>query len=154
MARLNTAPKSTAKTHEGAPAFGHLKPIQQLRRSVLSCLLWEREFYEDGKSIADRISETAALVKPADLASLAIEARKVFNLRHVPLLLLDVLSRTGPDLMADTTFRVIDRPDEMAELLAVYWRNGRKTVPRQMRIGLQRAFAKFDEYRLAKYRNG
>ena len=151
MARLNVAAKSTAKTHEGAPAFGHLKPIQQLRRSVLACLLWENEFYEDGKSIADRISETAAIVKPAELASLAIEARKVFNLRHVPLLLLDALSRTGPKLMADTTARVISRADEMGELLTVYWRNGRKSVPRQMRKGLQQAFTKFDEYQLAKY---
>lgn len=151
MAQLNTANKSTAKTHEGAPAFGHLKPIAQLRRSVLSCLLWEDEFYEDGKSIADRIAEAAALVKPAELASLAIEARKVFNLRHVPLLLLDTLSKTGPALMADTTEHVISRADEMGELLTIYWRNGRKMIPRQMRKGLQRAFAKFDEYQLAKY---
>lgn len=151
MARLNVAPKVTATTHEGAPAFGHLKPIEQLRRSVLSCLLWESEFYEDGKSIADRITETALLVKPKDLAALAIEARKVFNLRHVPLLLLDALSKTGPELMADTTARVISRADEMGELLSVYWRNGRKSAPRQMRKGLAQAFTKFDEYQLAKY---
>lgn len=151
MARLNVAQKSTAKTHEGAPSFGHLKPIEQLRRSVLSCLLWEDEFYEDGKSIADRISEAASLVKPAELAALAIEARKVFNLRHIPLLLLDTLSKTGPKLMAETTERVISRADEMGELLQVYWRNGRKSVPRQMRLGLQQAFTKFDEYQLAKY---
>lgn len=151
MARLNVSPKVVATTHEGAPAFGHLKPIEQLRRSVLSCLLWEDEFYEDGKSIADRITETALLVKPKDLAALAIEARKVFNLRHVPLLLLDVLSKTGPELMADTTARVISRADEMGELLSVYWRNGRKSAPRQMRKGIAQAFTKFDEYQLAKY---
>ena len=152
MARLNvsrTQPK--VFTHEGAPAYGHLKPLAQLRRSVLSCLLWEDEFYEDGKAIADRIVENALLVKPEELASLAIEARKVFNLRHVPLLLLDILSKTGPQLMAETTSRVISRADEMSELLAVHWRDGRKPVPRQMRKGLARAFAKFDEYRLAKY---
>ena len=28
-----------------------------LRRSVLSCLLWEREFYEDGQEIGSRIAE-------------------------------------------------------------------------------------------------
>lgn len=151
MARLNVSQKTNVRTAEGAPAFGNLKPLQKLRRSVLSCLLWESEFYEDGKSIADRIVDTAALVKPKDLASLAVEARKVFNLRHVPLLLLDVLSKTGPELTADTTSRVVSRVDEMSELLAVYWRNGRKTVPRQMRKGLALALAKFDEYQLAKY---
>lgn len=156
MARLNVSTKQAKVfTHEGAPAYPHLKPLDQLRRSVLSCLLWENEFYEDGIEISKRITDTAALVKPEDLASLAIEARKVFNLRHVPLLLLDVLSKTGPHLMAETTARVVSRADEMAELLSVYWRNGRKTVPRQMRKGLAQAFTKFDEYRLAKYdRNG
>jgi 60 kDa SS-A/Ro ribonucleoprotein len=151
MARTNVAKKNTATTHKGAPAFGHLKPMQQLRRSVLSCLLWEDEFYEDGKTIADRISENAALVKPEELASLAVEARKVFNLRHAPLLLLDTLSKTGPTVMADTTARVISRADEMGELLSIYWRNGRKCVPRQMRKGLAQALRKFDEYQLAKY---
>jgi hypothetical protein len=150
MARLNIATKNPVETYEGAPA-ARINPMQQLRRSVLSCLLWENEFYEDGKSIAERISETAALVNPADLAALAIEARKVFHLRHVPLLLLDTLSKTGPDLMASTVARVISRPDEMGELLAVYWRDGRKSPTRQMRKGLAQAFAKFDEYSLAKY---
>jgi len=151
MARLNLSRDTKHRTHGDAQAFRRLKPIQQLRRSVLSCLLWEDEFYEDGKSIAERITEVAALVKPEELASLAVEARKEMNLRHTPLLLLDVLSKTGPELMADTTARVISRADEMGELLSIYWRNGRKTVPRQMRKGLAKALTKFDEYQLAKY---
>ncbi len=151
MAQLNRPVRhSPITTHEGGPA-ARINPYQQLRRSVLSCLLWEDEFYEDGKSIADRISQVAAMVPAAKLATLAIEARNVFNLRHVPLLLLDVLSQTGPMLTAETVAKVISRPDELAELLAIYWRNGRKAPTRQMRYGLQRAFCKFDEYGLAKY---
>lgn len=153
MARLNVATRNPVFTHEGAPAVANLPAEKQLRRSVLSCLLWESEFYEDGKSIADRIVEAAEKVKPAALAALAIEAREVFHLRHVPLLLLDVLSKTGRGnkLVADTIASVVQRPDEMGELLTIYWRNGRKMVPAQMRKGLATAFAKFDEYRLAKY---
>jgi len=40
--------KKSERTHEGAPAFAHLSDEQRLRRSILSCLLWEDEFYEDG----------------------------------------------------------------------------------------------------------
>lgn len=153
MARLNVATRHQAFTHEGAPAVPNLSPEKQLRRSVLSCLLWEQEFYEDGKSIADRIIENAEKVNPAILAALAIEARETFNLRHVPLLLLDALTKTGKGdkLVADTVTRVVQRTDEMGELLSVYWRNGRKMLPAQMRKGLARAFGKFDEYQLAKY---
>jgi hypothetical protein len=59
--RLNTAAYNLNVTFEGGPAVPRIKPIDQLRRSVLSCLLWENEFYEDGKNIADRIIETAHL---------------------------------------------------------------------------------------------
>lgn len=151
--RLNAPKSNPTFTHEGALAVRHLSAEQQLRRSVMSCLLWEQEFYEDGKTIADRIVEFAEKVSPEVLAAVAIEAREVFNLRHVPLMLLDVLSKTGKGtpLVADTVERVIQRADEMGELLSVYWRNGRKMVPHGMQAGLQRAFVKFDEHRLAKY---
>ena len=153
MSSLNVKPRHVAFTHEGGRAYVHLTSEQALRRSVLSCLLWEDEFYEDGQTIADRITENALKVKPETLAALAIEARTVFNLRHVPLLLLDTLSKTasGTPLVADTVARVIQRPDEMTELLAVYWRKGRKMVPHGFQRGLARAFANFDEYQLAKY---
>lgn len=153
MSRLNAKTSRKEFTHEGAPAYAHMTPEQALRRSVLSCLLWENEFYEDGKSIADRIVENARKVTPVMLAKLAVEARETHNLRHVPLLLLDVLSFTGRGhrLVADTVERVVQRADEMPELLAVLWRNGRKMIPAQVRKGLARSFSKFDEYQLAKY---
>ena len=90
--RLNVAARNAARTHDGAPAVPDLSDEKMLRRSVLSCLLWEDEFYEDGQSIAARITAAAEKVAPAALAALAIEARAVFNLRHAPLLLLDPLT--------------------------------------------------------------
>jgi 60 kDa SS-A/Ro ribonucleoprotein len=149
--RLNATARNYNVTYELGPAVPRIKPLDQSRRSVLSCLLWENEFYESGKTIADRIVENALLVKHEDLAALAIEARESFNLRHVPLLLLDVLSKTGPALMAATTARVLKRADAPGELLSVYWRNGRKPVPAQMRKGIATAMTKFDAYQLAKY---
>ena len=103
--RLNVVARNAAHTHEGAPAVPRLPGEKRLRRSVLSCLLWEDEFYEDGQSIAARIVGAAEQVAPEVLASVAIEAREVLNLRHAPLLLLEVLSRTGQGdkLVADTS---------------------------------------------------
>jgi 60 kDa SS-A/Ro ribonucleoprotein len=152
--RLNTAVKSREITHEGGRAFGHLSPEQRLRRSLMSCLLWEREFYEDGVSIADRLAEAAKACKPETVAALALEARSTFNLRHAPLLLLSVLAETGagkPGLVSSAVESVIQRADELTELLAIYWRNGRKPLPAQFKKGLAKAFQKFDAYRLAKY---
>lgn len=149
--KLNTAPKIQIKTHGGTPAFPHVTHIQQLRRSVLSCLLWEDSFYEEGKDIAQRIQEAAALVSANELAALAIEARSTFNLRHVPLLLLAALAKRGGLVVADTIEKTIQRPDELAEFLTIYWRNGRTPIAKQVKKGLAKAFKKFDAHSLAKY---
>jgi len=139
-------------THEGAPAVV-LNAEQALRRSVASCFLWEDEFYEDGVAIADRIAVLAADVSPEVVAALAVEAREAFNLRHAPLMLLAALTRTGAgtSLVADAIARVIQRADELTEFVSIYWRNGKKPLTKQMKLGLARAFAKFDAYQLAKY---
>lgn len=151
--RSNTKPRYAEQTHEGAPAFPHLTPEQRLRRSVMSCLLFEDEFYEDGVAIAERIAEAAAEVPTATLAALAVEARSKFNLRHVPLLLLCILARAGAGsaLVGDTIAETIQRPDELAEFLALYWKGGKRPLAAQAKKGLAKAFRKFSAYSLAKY---
>lgn len=141
------------RTHEGGPAWPVLTSEQLLRRSVLSCLLWEREFYEDGQSITDRIRSAAEQCYPSVVANLAIEARSTYNLRHAPLLLLEVLTRTGAGsrLVGDTIAQVIQRADEMGEFLAIYRGKTRHPLSAQVKKGLARAFAKFDAYQLGKY---
>lgn len=149
--RLNTAAATPREfTHEGAPVR-RITVEQELRRSVMSCLLWEDTFYESGVSIADRITENARKASKDFVTALAIEAREDFKLRHVPLLLLCALVEKGGEGVADTIARVIQRADEMPELLAIYWRDGKKPLSKQLKVGLARAFCKFDEYALAKY---
>lgn len=152
FAKRKSPVSAFALTHEGAPAIV-LNAEQRLRRSVLSCLLWEDEFYEDGLAIADRVAALAAELEPSVVAALAVEARERFNLRHAPLMLLNVLARTGSgtSLVSETLARVIQRADELSEFLAIYWRNGRKPLSKQVKLGLAAAFAKFDAYQLAKY---
>src|SRR6202042_1643611 len=93
MARLNTLKLNFGpRTHEGAPART-ISPELQLRRSVLACLLWESQFYEDGGEIAGRIAELAPKVAAEKVALLAVEAREQLNRRHVPLPLVREMAR-------------------------------------------------------------
>ncbi len=153
--KTNVLEKKPVKTtYEGATAFQHNKPIADLRRSVLSCLLWEEEFYESGTSITDRIQILAAQCKPEDVASLAVEARTEQHLRHVPLLLLVSLLKIGKGaFVGNTIAQTIQRADELTELLALYWKiNGKDaSIPKQLNRGLALAFPKFNAYSLAKY---
>lgn len=93
MARLNTLNLNFgARTHEGAPTRGVSAELQ-LRRSVLACLLWESQFYEDGVEIAGRIAELVPKVAAEQVAALAVEAREQMKLRHAPLLLVREMAR-------------------------------------------------------------
>ena len=140
------------RTHEGAPAV-RVSPEMALRRSVLACMLWEDEFYEDGVAIAGRIRELVPKVEAAKVAALAVEARTAMKLRHVPLLLVREMARlaTHRALVAETLVQVIQRADELAEFVAIYWKDGRAPLSGQVKKGLAAAFPKFDEYALAKY---
>jgi 60 kDa SS-A/Ro ribonucleoprotein len=139
-------------THEGVPAR-LISAEMQLRRSVLACLLWETQFYEDGVEIASRIAELVPKVAAEKVAALAVEAREKMKLRHVPLLLVREMARhaTHRGLVADTLASVIQRADELAEFVAIYWKDGRVPLSAQVKKGLAAAFPKFDAYALAKY---
>jgi 60 kDa SS-A/Ro ribonucleoprotein len=149
--KLNVADYARPMTHEGGPAK-RITTEQELRRSVLSCLLWEREFYEDGQTIAERIESLCGKVSPESLAALAVEARTRFHLRHVSLLLAACLAkRSGGTLVSGTVDLVIQRADELAEFLAIYWRSGKCPISNPVKRGLASAFTKFSPYQLAKY---
>lgn len=156
--RLNQKPQSLA-THEGGIAQ-HITPLQQLERTIMSCMLWEGNFYEDGQSVAERIKSLVSQVDGQAVLELAIKARTVGKLRHVPLLLTRYLAleKHGKQYVSDALAEIIQRPDELSEFLAIYWKDeeyiqGKKQSPlsAQVKKGLARAFKKFDEYSLAKY---
>src|SRR5262249_57162909 len=113
---------SRAKTQRGAVAQ-KVDPRRELRRTVLTCLLWEDSFYEKGSKIAERIAELVAKNKSEEVADLACEAREKMQLRHAPLFLVRELARrkgTGA-LVAETLKRVIQRADELTEFVPLYW---------------------------------
>lgn len=149
--RLNVARINPHRTFEGAPAIPPKNPIAELRRAVSSCLLWEDQFYEDGIAIADRISALVAQCDPEAVAALAVDARTSMKLRHAPLWLLTGLAISGKGAKADAYAQAIGRADEMGELISMFWKDGKRPLPKQMKIGIAQAFAKWDAYQLAKY---
>ncbi len=154
MATLNRIEKEF--THGGAQAVP-INPLAQLERSVMSCLLWESEFYEDGQAIGARIVELVKAVPAVEVARVAIGAKADMRLRHVPLLLARELMRTkeGREQARHLFSRVILRPDDITEFLAIYWKDGKdEPLAKQVKKWLGDSFRQFDEYQLAKYNGG
>jgi hypothetical protein len=149
MASVNTKVKNSRLTHEGAPASA-IKPVDELKRSVMSCLLWEDSFYEDGVAIADRVKELIGKVSQEEARTVLMDAKLKSKRRHMPLYLL-VFFAERKWLKKDDVAKVCTRVDDMAELLALYWNGGKKPLCHQLVKGLAMKIPEFNEYALAKY---
>lgn len=145
--RLNMTP--LARTHNGLA----VKPTDaknQLLRLTMAHMLWEKQFYVDGKQSADMLMDLTQKVEPEFVATVAKLARTDFKLRHVPLLLMRGLAKRKA-LKASDLADVIQRPDETAEFLKMYWKDGKTPISNQVKKGLGQALLKFNEYQLAKW---
>ncbi len=126
---------------------------KQLRRAVLSCLLWEDNFYESGEDVATRINKLAKTVDPVMVAALSNEAKQVHKLRHAPLWLsLGLLGTKNSKVdVAKTIASNINRADELSEVVAMYWKDGKKPLANQLKKALNLSFQKFSAFDLQKW---
>src|SRR6267142_2114898 len=116
MAKMNVWKRMfPVRTHEGALAQ-KVDAKSELRRTVLTCLLWEDTFYEKGNDIAKRIAALAAENKPEVVAALAREARGKMQLRHAPLFLV----RESAVKLRDVLFLCHAKPQDEAQ--AALWK--------------------------------
>jgi hypothetical protein len=93
----------------------------------------------------------------ADAGAIAVEARNTMKLRHVPLLIVREMARhprlsSNPKAVSEALANIIQRPDELSEFVSIYWKDGnQQPLSKQVKLGLAKAFQKFNEYSLAKY---
>lgn len=149
---------TTVINYEGAKAFV-LTPAMELYTAVATAALSDN-FYEKANDHLQRLRELIAKNDAAFVAKLAVYAREKMYLRSVPLVLTVELAKlhNGDDLIQNLTGRIVQRADEITELLSYYaLANERKDVKqlnklsKQIQKGLSAAFNRFDEYQFAKY---
>ena len=128
---------------------GRLSPELQLRSIVRKRLISKQARADD---IALRVAELVPQIQAQKVAALAVEAREEMKLRLAPLLLVREMARhkTHRGLVADTLARVMRKPDDLLDFLAIYWKGGRAPLSSQVKKGFAAAFQRFDERELAK----
>lgn len=157
--RFNFTKTSTPVTnHEGAKAYT-LTPEMELYSAVVTASLQD-QFYEKSTDRLERLRSLITKNDPGFVARLAVYTREKMYLRSVPLVLTVELARIhrGDNLVSQMAGRIVQRADEITELLAYYTlANNRKdekklhNLSKQLQKGLGIAFNKFDEYQFAKY---
>ena len=144
--------------HEGAEAY-RLSPEWRLYTAAVTSGLSD-SFYESASTRLEHIRNLVAHNDPEFIARLAVYTRTRMNMRSVPLALAVELARVhrGDSIVRRTVAGVVQRADEITELLAYYQlANNRQDMKKlnklskQIMNGLEDAFNRFDEYQFAKY---
>jgi 60 kDa SS-A/Ro ribonucleoprotein len=153
-----TGKRDMVRNHEGAKAFA-LTPALELYTLVATAGLSDK-FYEKADKTLDRLRSLILRNDPVFVAKLAVYAREQMYLRSIPLALAVELARVhkGDALVSVLVTRIVQRADEITELLAYYSVSNDRSdlkklggLSKQVQKGLAGAFNKFDEYQFAKY---
>jgi len=153
-----TRKKTQTRNYEGGKAF-KLSPELDLYSSVVTSSLCDK-FYEKAEDRVGRIRSLIQIVKPEFVTKLAVYAREKMYLRSIPLVLAVELAKIhrGDNLISKLVGRVIQRADEIMELLAYYQQANERTemkklnkLSKQIKKGLVAALNKFDTHQFGKY---
>lgn len=161
----------TENSLAGDVAF-EMSPELALYAMVCTSALQPTYYIPNTNDQLNRIKARLREVDPVFAAQLAVYAREKMYLRTIPLVLTAELAKihNGDSLLRRLTRRVVQRADEITELVAYYCKaNGLRPklkkatnsghmvekkiykLSNQVRKGLADAFGKFDEYQFAKY---
>ena len=154
----NTGKSTKTVNHEGSVAY-KLNAEMELYSAVATSMGSDNCYEKDSEKL-NRIKRLISQVSPEFVAKLAVYARTQMHLRTIPMVLTVELAKihSGDDLISRMVKKVVDRADELSELLATYQSlNSRKGVKKlgklsnQLKKGLAECFYKFDEYQFSKY---
>ena len=153
--------KKETKNHEGGMAF---EMSNEMALYSLVCTMGMGDkYYEPENEQMERLKYLIKVNNPMFVAKLAVYAREKMYLRSIPLVLTVELAKIhrGDDLISRLTQRVIQRADEITEILAYYQAsNGRDgevkklgKLSNQIKKGIRQVFesGKFNEYQYAKH---
>jgi len=169
MSQFNASAKdkSLTRNYEGEKAW-KLDDELALYTRVCTTFLVDQFYTPNFNDELNRIRTLIKKVSPQFVAQLAVYAREEMYLRSIPLVLAVELAKvhSGDNLVRRMVSRIIQRADELTEIVAYYASanarhkntkevNGKNKVlhalSKQMAKGIADAFYKFDEYQLKKY---
>lgn len=155
MSKFNKIKKTTKViNHVGSKAFKESDEFE-LASLVLTSFV-ENMYYEDTYSQMSRMENLINKIDSKFAAKLAIYARDQFHMRSMSHVVAAIMAKynltSGKSWSTDFYNNVIQRPDDMSEIISLYWKDGKKKLPNALKRGFKKAFDKFDDYQIAKYK--
>lgn len=152
MSKFNQSTQGANKTvnKSGHVAY-KMENKLKLVTMVLTTMFGEPMYYGDNSN------ELVKLAKETDMqfvSKLAIYARKEFHMRSVSHVLTAIIANQGKEYTRHTVNGVVERVDDITEILACYIGMYGKPIPNALKKALADAMQRFNEYQFAKYNGG
>lgn len=152
MAKFNTLSSGTKTVNvAGGESFTQSPELELI--SLLVTSFADDSFYERDNTTYKRLGKLISVCDKQFAAKAIIFARTQFGMRSITHVAAAELAKhiSGQPWASDFYKAVIYRPDDMMEILSYYFQNNKK-LSNAMKKGFAKAFDKFDEYSLSKYR--
>lgn len=148
---------------EGGIAF-EVTPKMELFLRVASAMVGQPKFYTDKHDSDNGIINLIKKIGKEDpefIFKLALYTREKLYLRSTPVMIVTELLNSFNKIPHSKNWvaSIIQRPDEIAEMLAYQFKlnkersYNKKHIPSSMKRGIACSFEKFDEYQFSKYNN-
>lgn len=150
MAKFNGTNTMKTANKSGHVAY-KMGNKEKLVSMVLTTMFGESKFY------GDNTSELVKLAENTDkefVSKLAVYARKEMHLRSVSHALTAIVARYGSKYIRHTVNGVVERADDITEIMSCYMNMYGKPIPNGLKRSLATAMNRFDEYQFAKYNGG
>ena len=153
MAKFNQAQTIKTQNKSGHSAYS-MTAKSKLVTQVLTSFFNENKFYGDNSAEMQETIKSVIATDPKFVANLAVFARREFNMRSVPHILIAYLSHevNGKPFSRNAINAVCVRGDDATEIMACYLDLFGKPIPNALKKGIADAVQRFDEYTLAKYK--
>ncbi len=153
--KFNTRTNIQNKTENLAGGEAYVESPKLALISLLLTSFVKDQYYRSSKgALTDLVKLIDAIPDKKFVAKSAIYARTKFGMRSISHAVAgEIATRVKGEQWTKSFFdKIVYRPDDMTEILAYYYAQGNKNEPNAMKKGFARAFSRFDEYQLGKYK--
>lgn len=159
MGKFNaTAPKQKTLTENLAGGQAYKQSDELALASLLLTSFVSDQFYRGSNDTLAEMKRLLTKVDPLFAAKAAIYARDRFGMRSISHAMAGEVSSllNGAEWGKSFYDKIVVRPDDMAEILRYYIANktdkSKPKFPNSIKKGFAKAFDKFDDYQIAKYK--
>lgn len=155
MAKYNKTGARSTKTINKAGGVAYSETPELALASLVLTSFLKDQFYRKEEDTINEVKVLLNQLKDKKFAAqTAIYARTKFGMRSISHVLGAEIAHIvkGADWTRSFFDKVVYRPDDMLETVSYYLKNYGTPIPNSMKKGFAKAFGKFDEYQLAKYK--